>query len=670
MNGSCRRKRARTRAALVVVAAVLWMAGACVSDQSAGKQHAREVAGSSTARPDIVAALEDDLHAIRDRADGGGTVRLVVEESIGNLMARGVGNAPDATGRDPNATVSTPGRWTFLYTAGPLGIAEGGMVLFQAPPFWGWSPPQTDSERAPGFTVVSTDAEGVELTTAAMGNGLLGIKIGGRALTAGEQVRIVYGAGAEGAAADRFAERGSVFWFSVDGDGDGVRALVADPPAIDVRAGPPVRMLLTVPTTAHPGDVVALHVAFLDRAGNVATSVAGDVTFVDPPSGLDLPEHVRLTSLNRGCKTAFLTAHAEGTYRLHARGPGGLEAESNPLVVSADGPRVLWADLHGHSRLSDGTGTPHDYFKYARDVAGLDVAALTDHDHWGMKFLDRNPSMWNEIVGAARGFNRPGTFVALPGYEWTSWIYGHRHVVFFSGAGEVRSSLDEATDTPVELWNALRGKRALTISHHSAGGPIATDWSVAPDARLEPATEVVSVHGSSEAADSPGRIYSAVKDNFVRDALARGYRLGFLGSGDTHDGHPGLGHLGSPTGGVTAVLSEALTPEAVLAAIHYRRTYATSGPRILLRVALDAVPMGATTDGGDRKLFVRVVGTAPLERIDIVRSGAVVARLDCRGDLDFTAVHPLTGLRGGEYVYVRVLQRDGGAAWSSPIFID
>ncbi len=670
VSGSWARKRAGTQAMLAAAAAVIWVASGCGPHQSDGERRVGPPPARSTARPDLVETLKKDLRAVRHPADGGGAVRLVVEESVGNLGQLDAGNAADAAAPDPNATVSTPGRWTFLYTAGPLGISEGGMLLFQAPPFWGWSPPQTDEENAPGFTVVTTDAQGVELRAEAAGDGLLGIRIGGRGLAAGERVRIVYGAGPQGATADRFAERDSVFWFSVDGDGDGVRALVADPPAIDVRAGPPVRMLLTVPTTAHPGDVVAVHVAFVDRAGNVATSATGDVTFVDPPDGLDLPEHVRVASLNRGCKTAFVTARAEGTYRLRARGPGGLEAESNPLVVSEHGPRILWADLHGHSRLSDGTGTPHDYFKYARDVAGLDIAALTDHDHWGMQFLDRNPPMWNEIVEAARAFDRPGTFVALPGYEWTSWTYGHRHVVFFSGGGEVLSSLDDATDTPAELWRALRGRRVLTIAHHSAGGPIAIDWSVAPDPHLEPATEVVSVHGSSEAADAPDRIYSAVEGNFVRDALARGYRLGFLGSGDTHDGHPGLGHLAALTGGVTAVVSETLTREAVLAAIHYRRTYATSGPRILLRAALDSAPMGATTGGGDRVLFVRAVGTAPLERFDVVRTGSVVARLDCRGSLDCTATHSLAGLAGGEYVYVRVLQRDGAAAWSSPIFIE
>ena len=63
--------------------------------------------------------------------------------------------------------------------------------------------------------------------------------------------------------------------------------------------------------------------------------------------------------------------------------------------------------------------------------------------------------------------------------------------------------------------------------------PIATNWNYPPDPELEPVTEIVSVHGSSEAADSPGLIYKPVFGNFVRETLAdRGYVLGFVGSGD------------------------------------------------------------------------------------------------------------------------------------------
>jgi hypothetical protein len=364
-----------------------------------------------------------------------------------------------------------------------------------------------------------------------------------------------------------------------------------------------------------------------------------------------------------------------GVYRLHVRGPDGLEAETNPLQVADTAPRVRWADLHGPSNLSDGTGTPEDYFLYARDVAGLDVAVLTDHDHWGMRFLDATPPAWEEILASTARFHEPGRFVTLPGYEWTNWIYGHRHVLYFDdGPYEVFSSIDPRYEHPTGLWNALAGREALTVAHHSAGGPIATDWSIVPDPHFEPVTEIVSVHGSSEAADSPSRIYNAVEGNYVRDALARGYRLGFIGSGDSHDGHPGLVQLAGPVGGLAAIVTEDLTRAAVLEALRARRVYATSGARILLRFAVDGAPMGATIPVGQTEVphqaVVQVLGTAPLARIDLIRSGEVVGQFRDVDGNDTLASFEIPPLRAGEYVYVRVLQEDGALAWSSPIFVD
>jgi hypothetical protein len=186
-------------------------------------------------------------------------------------------------------------------------------------------------------------------------------------------------------------------------------------------------------------------------------------------------------------------------------------------------------------------------------------------------------------------------------------------------------------------------------------------------------TEVSSVHGSSEAADSPLPIYSAVAGHYVRDALDRGYVLGFIGSGDTHDGHPGLGHLATGTGGLAAVLSEERTRESVLGALRARRTYAISGPRIILRFSVDGTPMGGTLPAapgdGPHTIAVRAIGTAPLERMDVVRAGAVVATEPASGaerEASWTATTPR--LAPGEYVYVRVVQRDGAVAWSSPVF--
>jgi hypothetical protein len=300
----------------------------------------------------------------------------------------------------------------------------------------------------------------------------------------------------------------------------------------------------------------------------------------------------------------------------------------------------------------------------------LDIAALTDHDHWGMLPLGRHPELWERIRDRVREFHDPGRFVTLLGYEWTSWIHGHRHVLYFGDDGEVLSSIDPAYETPDQLWGALRGKAAVTFAHHSAGGPIATNWSDPPDPELEPLTEIVSVHGSSEALDSPGLIYSPVRGNFVRDVLDRGYRLGFVGSGDSHDGHPGLAHLGSPSGGLAAILAEEATRPAILEALRARRTYATNGPRIVLRATLGNRAMGSVVGAGSSELHLQVVAAAALERVDLVRTGAVVEQVLCEGRDAIELTRRVDDARPGEYLYVRAVQMDGGAAWSSPFFFE
>jgi hypothetical protein len=420
-----------------------------------------------------------------------------------------------------------------------------------------------------------------------------------------------------------------------------------------------------------PGERLPLHLAVLDAEGDAWPRVEGEVT-LRATAGVKMPSRVRLVAADRGCQRVDVVAGSAEIVRFEATGPGSLHGSSNPLVVSRSLPRIYWGDLHGHSSLSDGTGTPEDYFRYARDVAALDVAALTDHDHWGMRPLATHPALWESIRTQVRAFHEPGRFVTLLGYEWTSWTHGHRHVLYFGDEGGIFDSVDPAFESPQKLWDVLRGRPALTITHHTAGGPIAANWSIPPDPALEPVTEVASVHGSSEAPDSPHVIDDPVAGNFARDALDRGYRLGFVGSGDSHDGHPGLADIASHTGGLVALLADQLTREGVLEALRARRVYATNGPRIVLHATLDGAPMGAVVAGdrGKRALEVLVVGTAPLERVDLVRGGKVVRTFAGTGSTEMRLTEPVTGLAAGEYVYVRAVQEDGGAAWSSPFFVD
>lgn len=639
----------RTIVCSLLMGTAIFSAG-CSADKPA-PEVVRESLSPSVKQATVEMLLEDQ-GASRHPADGGGRAWL--------------------TSRPGPFVASRPARFVIVFEAGPLGIEIGGAVYLLPSPFWGWSAPQTEVAHGLGFAQVSTDSAGLELSTQVVDGQMLIIWVGGRALEPGERITIEYGAGESGALVDRFAESDSKLWIAVDGDGDGIRRILANSPSVSIVADRPARLVLTLPSVARPAEIVSLTLAWLDASANSGAVFVGDVELSMEPPAPGFPMVVSFESGDYGRKSLEFKVGKGGTFRIRCRQETFGESLSNPMLVSADAARVYWGDLHGHSGLSDGTGTPVDFYRYARDVAALDVVALTDHDHWGMLFLDESPAMWEEIKEETELFYDPGRFVTILGYEWTSWLHGHRHVLYFDGEGEVLSSIDSRYDTPAELWSALRGREALTVAHHTAGGPVATNWDYEPDPILEPLTEVVSVHGSSEAADSPGTIYSAVAGNFARDALDRGYRLGFLGSGDSHDGHPGLAHLSSGVGGLAGIITDDLTRPGVLAALRARRVYATNGPRILLRFAVNGHPMGSIVRGDYEwvDVFVGVVAVSPIERVDLIRSGEIAATASGEGRFEATLGLHLDGPTPGEYLYVRVVQEDGGAAWSSPIFFE
>ena len=127
------------------------------------------------------------------------------------------------------------------------------------------------------------------------------------------------------------------------------------------------------------------------------------------------------------------------------------------------------------------------------------------------------------------------------------------------------------------------------------------------------------------------------------------------------------------TGGLAAIRADELSRAGILRALRARHVYATSGPRIVLSTSLSGRPMGSVVEASSlprdgARLRVDVIATAELEGLDLIRSGEV-RRIEAAGrELHREVV--LRDLRAGEYVYVRVLQRDRGVAWSSPIFLE
>lgn len=573
------------------------------------------------------------------------------------------------------------------FTVGDAGVAPEGFVMLQVSAWWGWSVPQDTYEGAPGYTLVKTGSE-VPFNVHILPLNRVVVAPGRDGFAPGEKIIFSYSGHA-----DKFAESEELFQIFVDADGDGHSACIAEPPTIRTIARAPTRLHVTAPSLVKPGEAIEVRAAALDGLGNWAEFPAGtyalEVTRADDPVNTpaeksedkpaDKPadktsgkQHIEITG---GEKTISFnhTISDEGIYFFDVTGPSLLFGRSN-VTLSQEGEPSLdlyFGDIHGHSRISDGTGTPEDFYRFAREVSRLDIAALTDHADYGT--IPVKGAVWERIKKAASDAYEPGRFVTFLAFEWTSWVFGHRNVYYRDGDGPIFRSIDPESDTPKKIWKILEPFEAMTVAHHVGGGPIATDWSVEPSASKEWLVEICSIHGSSEYYGGRSMIYNPKRGAFARDALARGYRLGIIAAGDTHDGHPGRRSSGAMVNGLVAVYSADLTREAVWDAFRSRRVYGTSGPKIILNFRVADSPMGSevkwSASKGPLPIAVRVVGCDEIEAIEIVRNGEPVFAMQGGGIFAQFLVEDPEPPEGESWYYARVIQKDGNMAWSSPIWV-
>ena len=362
----------------------------------------------------------------------------------------------------------------------------------------------------------------------------------------------------------------------------------------------------------------------------------------------------------------------------------GVETWSNPVFVSAAPPRerLYWGDPHWQTYFSDGIRCPEELYAFARNEAFLDFGAISDHME---AVTDRQ---WDYFQAVTNDFNEAGRFVTLQGQEWTNHnpkvgAPGHRNIYYRGQGGPALRSTDPECDTLEKLWRKLDGLTAidcLAIPHHSANTVMGVDWAQGWNPKYEKAVEIHSVWGNSEKSAANGNpmplqtkdLKGEMAGRHVVDALKLGYRFGFVGGGDIHDGRPGddLHNFSYPPRdwksapqGFTAVRVPALTREHVFDAIAGHRTYATTKRRIYLDT-------GISGTGATLALRVAAASEEGIDHVAVVRNGDDVQALTPEGDpriLD-VAAHPIEALGPREFCYLRVLTRQGHMAWSSPFW--
>lgn len=304
---------------------------------------------------------------------------------------------------------------------------------------------------------------------------------------------------------------------------------------------------------------------------------------------------------------------------------------SNPIIVNnytSNDPFIAWGDIHTHSQLSDGTGTPDHSFYYAKYIACLDFNALTDHG----EIMLFSPWSLNDLESSTNNWYEPNNFVTLHGIEWTCVRTGH-YVCIFSGNTLLKSPILDSYFTiksPQALWSVLddftsnHGVRALVLPHHSTKEAYIQDWTY-NNPKYVKIAEVSSVHGEFlfeqrhelnyvGAIDKPP---TYTNGSSVVDAFTMGYRMTMYVASDEHDGHPGhslshtrayIGHQRPYSlwhtrnehpypGGLTAVYVNNLTREGVFSGLENQRIYANSDhgrPILTFRINRTSVGDGST----------------------------------------------------------------------------
>lgn len=350
-------------------------------------------------------------------------------------------------------------------------------------------------------------------------------------------------------------------------------------------------------------------------------------------------------------------------------------AEDGPARgVSYQGQKLnlYWGDLHEHSNVSicnrRGNPAPEDLYANLRDIARLDFAGITDHGY------NIDDYIWSWNAKQARLNDDPGRFVTFHAQEWTSSFvppaepgglrrYGHRNL-FFADSFFSRSFNARDGKTPRQVWDELKGVNYITIPHQLADtGNCPTDWNYTDDV-LQPVAEIYQNRGSYEYLNNPKPANGAMEQtgHFIQDAWARGIVIGVIASPDHGGGQ-----------GKAAVYAGKLDRESILNAVRERHTYGTTGAKIFLEVRVNGHLMGeklpALPAGQPVDVSVRVIGAGVLTSVEVCRNNRFVYTKPGEGRSAEFVFRDNVPPAGRLWYYVRVIQKDGEMAWSSPVWL-
>ena len=533
------------------------------------------------------------------------------------LAERGSKAAGSARLLDNDALVAGEyATYRLVFTVGASGVGTGGVIRIGTDSDTDWGLPQVhDPSGADYLNVTAPDS--AEVATQVIDLVTANVINTGRPLNEGEEIAITFGdrsGGGPGSRSQTFIEPRRYFWFEVDADGSGDYVPINALPELSVIGGEAIRLVVVAPSDAAAEEEFRISIKAEDRWGNPANAYRGNVKI----SGAGVAVGTNEAHFDDDCGGIVWIDGCRitepGEHRVIAEDDdAGLKGVSNPIIASEEVPdyRLYWGDPHG-GQVVDSYKIA-DFFKYARDVAGIHFAGFQRNDP------AITTGAYEVQQQAEREHYEPGRFVPLPGYEWSAtYDRGGHHNVYFrrfdqdlrrSGHADHLDPWDIDTDLPhVLVLHEQKPAYDIVVTPHVGGVAADLQWH---EPQIEPALEITSTHGQFEW--------------FLRESIERKYKMGFVGGSDCYTGRPGDDHPGYQLrryqkAGLAGVYATELTLDGVLNAMKARRCYATSGVRIVAVVTADGHFMGSEySTTSSPEITVKVVGAGPLERVELFR---------------------------------------------------
>lgn len=364
------------------------------------------------------------------------------------------------------------------------------------------------------------------------------------------------------------------------------------------------------------------------------------------------------------------------------------------FTVGATKYQHYFGQLHSHTQYSDGAGTLTDALNYIKNInsnANVQFVAFTDHSNYFdsssspnveaalydaslVKDSDANHS-WKTYKDTIAKFNEDnaGSMVAIGGFEMT-WSGGPGHINTFNTPGIVsrnNKTLNNKTDDAgMKAYYALlsQAEGANSISQFNHPGTTFGNfkdfnyWDPVIDSRMY----MVEV-GNGEGAIGAGGYYPSYEQYIM--ALDKGWHLAPTNNQDNHKGK-----WGNANDARDVILTDDFSEQGIYEAIRALRMYATEDKNLELTYTVNGLMMGSSITEIPDKLNVEVTVNDP-DASDSIAKVEVVAN---SGKVAYTWDNAAQ-LRSGKlsatldpsysYYFIRVTQKDGDLAVTSPVWV-